>query len=186
MGLARLRAFLAVAVAIVCSSAAPGLSDSQRKPTDPFEGTAAARVFIFVRTDCPVSNRYAPEIERLHEKFTKKNVAFFLVYPDRAETEASIEKHLREYGYHIPALRDPSRELVKRSRVTITPEAAVFNAAGRLVYHGRIDDRVVDFGKSRAEASKHDLEDAVEATLEGKPVAEASTHAIGCYIADLE
>ena len=179
MGLPRLRAVLAIAAGVTCLNA--GLA-----PGDPFGGTAAARVFIFVRTDCPVSNRYAPVIERLHDEFAKKNVAFFLVYPDRAETEASIDKHLREYGYHIPALRDPSRELVKRSRVSITPEAAVFNAAGKLVYHGRIDDRVVDFGKSRAEASKHDLEDAIEATLRGKPVAEASTHAIGCYIADLE
>ena len=70
----------------------------------------------------------------------------------------------------------------------ITPEAAVWvpsRGAWRLVYHGRIDDRYLDFGKWRAEPTRHDLAEAIGAALSGKPVRESVTKAIGCSIADL-
>ena len=66
----------------------------------------------------------------------------------------------------------------------MTPESAVFNAAGRLVYHGRIDDRVVDFGKERPAPTQRDLHDAIEAALAGKKPRSASAPAIGCRIPD--
>ena len=42
-----------------------------------------------------------------------------------------IRKHELEYGYKIPALRDPQKVLVKESQVEITPEVAVFELARR-------------------------------------------------------
>jgi hypothetical protein len=62
----------------------------------------------------------------------------------------------------------------------------VFDHAGRLVYSGRIDDRYVAFGKARAAPRTHDLENAIAATLAGKSVAEARTHSVGCYLADVK
>jgi hypothetical protein len=53
------------------------------------------------------------------------------------------------------------------------------------VYHGRIDDRFIDFGKSRTQPTTHDLSSAIEAVLAGKQVSSAVTKAIGCYISDL-
>ena len=148
-------------------------------------GDASLRVFLFTRTDCPVSNRYAPEVRRIHEAFAARGVAFWLVYPDPDSSAAEIREHLESYGYAIPALRDPRHELVRRAEATITPEAAVFNASGERVYLGRIDDRYVDFGKARPRPTRHDLVDALEALLAGRPVAEARTTAVGCYIVDL-
>ena len=75
--------------------------------------------------------------------------------------------------------------LVRRAGATITPEAAVFGAAPEPLYLGRIDDRYVDFGKARPEATRHDLEQALDAVLDGRPVPEPRTEAIGCFIADL-
>ena len=84
-------------------------------------------VLVFVRTDCPVSNRYAPTIQKLSASLAGK-VAFWLVYPSKAESAEMIRKHELEYGYKIPALRDPQHLLVKESQVEITPEVAVFDA----------------------------------------------------------
>ena len=55
----------------------------------------AMTVLIFVSIDCPVSNRYAPEIKRLHEEFTSRGVSFRLVYPNPLDDEAAIGRHLR-------------------------------------------------------------------------------------------
>jgi MoxR-like ATPase len=153
---------------------------------DPFTSPAHVRVLLFVRTDCPITNRYAPELERIGEEFKNRDVRFWLVYPDAAETAAAIRAHIAEYHFPGEPVRDPEHVLVRRAHATVAPEAAVFDAAGRLVYHGRIDDRYVDIGKARPAAQTHDLENAIAAVLAGKPVAVAETHAVGCSLADVE
>ena len=102
------------------------------------------------------------------------------------ETAEVIRKHDAEYGYKIPALRDPQKVLVKDSQAQITPEAAVFDAKGHLVYHGRIDNLYQDIGRARTIATTHELEDAIQAALSGKTFAPGESHAVGCYISDLE
>ena len=144
-----------------------------------------ATVALFVRTDCPISNRYAPEIRRIHEAYSKRGVAFWLIYPDPAAEDGTIRAHLEEYRYPMPALKDPEHRLVGHAGAKITPEAALFDADGKLVYLGRIDDRYVDFGKARPEPTRRDLVLALDALLAGRPVESDRTKAIGCFIADL-
>jgi len=160
--------------------------DLAGKSVDPLQ-TAGGRVvvLVFLRTDCPVSNRYAPTIQRLSEAHPGQ-VAFWLVYPSKSESAEAIRKHEQEYGYKIPALRDPQHVLVKESQVQITPEVAVFDANRKLIYHGRIDNLYEDIGRARSAATTHELEDAISAALGGKGLAANATHAVGCYISDLE
>ena len=163
------------------------LLDLEGRQVDPLKQTdAKATVFLFTRTDCPISNRYAPEVLRLHAKFKSENVRFWLVYLDPDESVKAIREHVKEYGYSWGVLRDPQHRLVKKTQVKVTPEAAVFVPDGRMVYRGRIDDRYVDFGKARAKPTQHDLEQALEAILEGRPVERAMTPAVGCFIPDLQ
>lgn len=159
-------------------------TDLAGKTVQPFDGSKPTAL-IFVRTDCPISNRYAPELERLYHEYSGR-AAFYLVYADPSETPDAIRKHMADYGYTFGALRDPNHELVKLAKAHVTPEAAVFSAKGELLYHGRIDDRYIDFGKYRPEPTVHDLEDALRAVVAGKPVAVSSTRAIGCFLADME
>lgn len=172
-------------IAVVLSIVAPAQTalDQQGQAVNPF-ATNKVTVLVFIRSDCPISNRYAPEIQRLAQEF-QGSAKFWLVYPDRKETVQSIAQHLTDYGYKLPALRDVAHELVRKSRVRITPEAAVF-AGTTLRYTGRIDDRAVDFGAFRPVAKDHDLEDAVRAVLQGESVPKPAGAAVGCYISDLE
>ncbi|NIM00994.1 MAG: redoxin family protein [Acidobacteria bacterium] len=144
-----------------------------------------ATVVVFVRVDCPISNRYAPELMRIHDAFVERGVAFWLIYPDPAATDDAIRSHLEEYGYPIRALKDPEHAFVERAGAEITPEAAVFDARGRLVYRGRIDDRYVAFGKSRPQPTRRDLVLALEAVLEGRAIENDRTKAVGCFLGDL-
>jgi hypothetical protein len=153
---------------------------------NPFATPARARVLLFVRTDCPITNRYAPELGRIAQEFAGRGVEFWLIYPDAAETEPGIDRHKAQYKLPGTALLDPGRRLTKRAEASVSPQAAVFDQAGRLVYSGRIDDRYMAFGKMRPEPSTHDLEAAISATLVGKHVVDARTRAVGCYLADVK
>jgi hypothetical protein len=153
---------------------------------DPFDQPGSrATVFIFTRTDCPIANRYAPEVQRLHREFGPQRVAFRLVYLDGGEPVEAIRAHLGQYGYDIPALRDPRHVLVSLTGVRATPEAAVFTAERRLVYRGRIDDRYLDFNRVRASPKRHDVREVLTAIASGTPVEPRTTDAVGCLIADL-
>ena len=148
-------------------------------------GALALTVLIFVSIDCPISNRYAPEIKRLYDQFSPQGVRFRLVYPNRLDSAPAIEKHLAEFSFPAIAERDPQHSLVRMTGATITPEAAVLDRQNRVLYLGRIDDRFVELGSERPRAAHHDLQNALRASLAGKPIEPARTQAVGCFIADM-
>ena len=156
------------------------------QPFDPFAARADdVVVLIFVGVDCPISNRYAPEVRRLCEQFARRPVSFWLVQPDADVTAAAMGRHVKDFNYPCEALRDPHQVLVRKAQATKVPEGAVFDRAGKLVYHGRINNRYADFGRARPQATEHDLRDAIEATLAGRAPVHASVPAVGCHIPDL-
>ena len=182
------RSIAALAAFVALGSAAAGNHplDLNGRPLDPFADAARARVLLFVRTDCPITNRYAPELQRIASEFARQGVQFWLIYPDPTETATGIRTQMAEYKLPGKALRDSHHELVARARASVSPQAAVFDGGGRLIYTGRIDDRYVDFGKARPSARTHDLEAAIQAVLSGKPVTLSRTRAVGCYLADVQ
>jgi hypothetical protein len=181
---------LCLAAAIVsCRSAAPAirLLDPDGHSVEPLSSSSAkATVLIFTRTDCPVSNRYAPVIQKLNQGFASQGVAFWLVYVDRHQSKEEIRQHIRDYGYRMNAVLDPAHILVKFAGVRVTPEVAVFSSDAKLLYRGRIDDQYVYLGKSLPAPTRHDLELALNSILEAKPVPDKTTPAVGCFISDLE
>ena len=167
-----------IAVAALLLSAHTALAQA------PIASNAIAKVFVFVTTDCPISNRYAPEIERLAAKFAPR-VAFTRIYPVPTDTPELIKAHQEKFAFTIPFMRDNRQSFVKQMGVTVTPEAVVSDRNGKTLYRGRIDDRYVDFGKERPAPTTHDLEAALNAVVAGKPVAVTQTQAVGCYLSDL-
>lgn len=145
-------------------------------------------VLVFVTADCPVSNRYAPELARIASVSPREKVSWWLVYPDPDVDAATIEKHQREYSLPGKAIRDPQHVLVAKTGVVVTPEVAVYRRDGdaaTLVYRGRIDDRVPEFGRARPEPTKRELVDAI-AALTGGGTVPGGAVAVGCPIGDLK
>ena len=142
-------------------------------------------VLVFAATDCPISNRYIPEITRLDRELAAQGVLFWCVFPNPGDTLAIVRKHQSDFSITTQTLVDSAQELVKMSRASVTPEAAVFevdHGALREVYHGRIDDRYVAFGEERPQATRHDLEDVIHAVLTNQPLPKPSGNPVGCSI----
>jgi hypothetical protein len=172
----------AIALHAQTAPAPSAVTDLAGAPVSPLAGGAPATVLLFTAVDCPISDRYAPEIRRLAERHAARGVRFWIVYANAGERPEAARAHARDFAYGVPAALDPGGTLVDRAGVTVTPEAAVFDGAGRLVYHGRIDDRYVDFGVDRPAPTTRDLDEALSAVLAGRAVLRASAPAIGCAI----
>jgi hypothetical protein len=146
-------------------------------------------VLVFAASDCPISNRYIPEIVRLKNEFSARAVRFWWVYPNGGDSAAIVDQHNRDFSITGGALLDAKQTLVAMAHATVTPESAVFVVEGtqlREVYHGRIDDRYLDIGQERPKAQHHDLEAAINAALDGKPVPQPGGPPVGCSIVFLQ
>lgn len=144
---------------------------------------AKASLIFFVLTDCPISNSYAPEIQRICKEYTERGVSCSLVYEDLKMPSNAIRQHMRDYSYNgFRAIADDDRAIATRAKAEVTPEVALIDAKGELRYRGRIDNFYAAFGKTRRNVTEHNLTDALDAVLAGKPVAIPETKALGCYI----
>ena len=157
--------------------------DLDGRPFTPLAATGNPRLLFFVQTDCPVSNSYAPEIQRICKAYAAKGVSCALAYEDVAVTEDAARKHMTEYAYSgVRATVDTSRGLADTVSATITPQAVLVDGRGSIRYRGRIDNFYASLGKPRQHVTEHDLIDALDAVLAGKRVPNPQTEALGCFI----
>lgn len=143
---------------------------------------AKLTVLLFVAVDCPISNRYAPEMGRIYKDFSALGVKFVRVYVDDSVAVVDIQQHSKDFKLPSAALLDAKHELVKQLGMTVTPEVAVVATDGTLKYRGRIDDLYMEHGRLRDGDYRKDLRVALEETLSGLPVTKPFTTAIGCGI----
>jgi AhpC/TSA family len=150
-------------------------------------GTRAVILF-FAASDCPISNRYIPEIQRLAKQFEPLGIRVWFVYPNPGDNASVVRAHDLEFAITGSTALDTTQSLTQMAHATVTPEAAVFvPQGGKLheVYRGRIDDRYLALGTERPQATHHDLEEAVRAVLAGKPVPQPGGPPVGCSIVTL-
>jgi hypothetical protein len=173
--------------AFAAGPAAPGVVDLDGRVVDPLTVPAGSRanVLVFTTTDCPISNRYAPEISRLAAAYAGRGIRFWVVYPVPGDTPEKIRAHAAQFGLDLPIARDTAFALVRRTGVTVTPEVAVIDGRGQLAYRGRVDDRYVDFGVDRPAPTTRDLDQALAHLLAGTPIEPKTTRAVGCILSDL-
>ncbi len=141
-----------------------------------------AVVVVFLGTECPVNNAYAPRLADLYKELTPKGVAFLGVNSNCQDTPGRIAAHARRFAIPFPVLKDTANVVADRFGARRTPEAFVLSPDGTVLYQGRIDDQF-GVGFARKEPTRRDLAAAVEEVLAGKPVSVPTTEAPGCLIA---
>lgn len=84
----------------------------------------------------------------------------------------------RERGFPFDYLRDETQEVALAYGALRTPHFFAFDADRALRYTGRLDDNPRDAARART----HELRDAVEALLAGRPVPVPLTNPLGCNV----
>lgn len=133
--------------------------------------------FVFLATECPVAQRYAVRLNRLHAEFGEKQVHFVAVYPNTNESEAEIKTYIAKAGYAFPIVKDATGQLARHLGATMTPQAVVVDAESTLRYRGPIDDN-----RYETRVKHHYLKDALAAVVSGGTVAVREVPSFGCTL----
>ncbi|MEW6335949.1 MAG: thioredoxin family protein [Acidobacteriota bacterium] len=146
-------------------------------------GGEKGTLVVFSCNHCPYVKAWEERITALGNEYLRKGIGVVAVnsndaaeYPD--DDLPAMQARARERGFEFPYVVDATSNVARAFGATKTPEAFLFDAAGRLVYHGTIDDNAQD----PAKVGKRYLRDALEDLLAGREVAVKETKALGCSI----
>ena len=148
------------------------------------EEYADAPVLVLVQScnHCPYVLAWEGRINDLQREFADRGVRIVAVssndasaYP--ADSFEAMQEHARRAGYVIDYLYDESQDLARALGSERTPEAFVFDADRRLVYHGLVDDN-----REESLVTQHYLRDAIEAALAGETPPVTDTTPVGCTV----
>ena len=148
------------------------------------EEYADAPVLVLVQScnHCPYVLAWEGRIDALQREYGERGVRIVAInsndataYP--ADAFEAMVAHARDADYSFDYLQDESQAIARALGAERTPEAYVFDADRKLVYHGAVDDN-----REEADVTQHYLRDAIEAALAGEMPPIADTQAVGCTV----
>jgi hypothetical protein len=144
---------------------------------------AKGTLVIFTCNACPWVKAWETRLVELGNTYAKRGVGVITINPndpaknaedDYAEMQKRAKDRKMQFAYVVDATSDVARSF----GASRTPEAFLFDAEGKLVYHGAIDDNA----REPAKVKSRYLEDALKAVVAGKAVPVAETKSMGCTI----
>jgi peroxiredoxin len=157
-------------------------TDGRRYSLSSFKDLAAV-VISFTCNHCPYAQAYEDRFSALVREYGPKGVAFAAINPNDADRypDDSFEKMKQRASarkFAFPYLRDETQAVARAYGAVCTPHLFVLDGQRRVAYEGRIDDN----WQQPAAAKSHDLRDAIEAVLAGRPSPRPNTNPMGCSI----
>ena len=139
---------------------------------------------MFICRHCPYVAHVRAGLARFGRDYQGSNVGIVAIgsndpaaHPEDAPE--GLAEEAREAGYTFPYLYDESQEVAKAYTAACTPDFFLFDHDRALVYRGQFDDSRPSNGLP---VTGESLRAAVDAVLEGRPVAEDQRASIGCSI----
>jgi peroxiredoxin len=138
-------------------------------------------VLAFLGTECPLARQYGEPLGEMSKKYADKGVQFLGVNSNRQDTITEIASYARVRKIDFPILKDLNNKVADQIGATRTPEIFLLDQDRVVRYHGRIDNQF-GIGYVKKTASETYLKTAIDELLAGKPVTQAETGVIGCFI----
>lgn len=177
-------AFVAASVAFAATEVSNfALYDQRGRLFELRRTDARAVVLFFTANGCPVARQYTPKLNALRDAYASRGVEIVLVNSNSGDDRASIVKEMRDLKTpYLPVLKDDTQGVARHLRVGRTGDTvAISTKDWSVFYRGAVDDQVTE-GAQKPNATARYLEDALEAFLAGKPIAEPKTAAHGCVL----
>lgn len=138
---------------------------------------------IFTCNHCPWAVAWERRLTTLGNDYREKGVGVIAISsndPARYSSDSldGMKVRAKKLGMAFPYAWDASSDVARAFGATKTPEAFLFDAEGRLVYRGAVDDNA----EKPTKVTAHYLSDALAALLAGEPIPVKTTKAIGCTI----
>lgn len=137
---------------------------------------------MFSCNTCPYVIKYQSRILETIKETAKRNIGMIVVnsneeYRNEADSYDAMKTYSKKQGYTVPYVVDTKSALADAFGATRTPECFLFDANGKLIYHGAIDDN-----QNALEVTRKHLFTAIGENLEGKDITMKETRSIGCMI----
>lgn len=140
------------------------------------QGTKGTLIF-FTSTRCPMVKAYDERLQKIAQDYASKGINVVAINSNNTESADEIKQHATDNKLAYTVLRDAGNKIADRFNAQVTPEVYLLDAAGKLVYHGGVDDnRAADQVKSNY------LRTALDLLLAGKPIERTETKAFGCSV----
>ena len=135
-------------------------------------------LFVLADTQCPCVQAVEERIKNLSQRYSAKGLRVAYVFSTPGQKPIDIARFMQNHLIGYPAIVDQNQRLLKMLDGRASSEVYLFDRAGVLRYHGRVDDETFD----PKNATQHNLADAVAAVVAGKKVARPEVPAMGCAI----
>jgi peroxiredoxin len=139
-------------------------------------------VLLFYSPECPLCINYTSTLTEMQREYSDAGIGFLVVFPGTFYSAGAVDSFLQEYHLQLPVLMDPGNILVKALTATVTPEAALIDPSGQVIYHGAIDDWSYETGKKRPAAKNHYLKNALRDYVSGRKPSITYIEPVGCFI----
>ena len=139
---------------------------------------------IFICNHCPYVLHMIREIVQIANEYTNKGIGFVAISSNDADKypEDNPDK-MKDFGlsnsFPFPYLYDETQEIARAYNAVCTPDLNLFDAKGKCVYRGQLDDSRPE---NNIEVTGKDLRKAIEYVLIGRNVPTEQTPGIGCGI----
>lgn len=140
---------------------------------------APLEAYIFLNTECPISQAAVPAINSL---VTKYNDLRFVSVFTGWDTKDQVEVFVKKYRLLSTIKHDKKHMLVDGWSVTTTPEVVLVNKKGFVLYRGLLDNSFAAPGQKRNGVTISYLDSAIrDYRVSGKIVLSYTTP-VGCRI----
>ncbi|MEZ5016395.1 MAG: thioredoxin family protein [Flavipsychrobacter sp.] len=174
--------FIDIGTAIPMSTTKMEATDGKTVTLDKAK-TDKGLLVMFSCNTCPYVIKSQARTKEMMDYAAEKGIGMVVINSNEAkrdgdDSKKAMTKYAKKEKYTAPYVIDNNSAVADAFGATRTPEVFLFDASGKLVYKGAMEDQPTN----PSESKELFLKDAIDNMLSGKPIDPNTTKSIGCTI----